>query len=264
MHRIHTEHLPDTVDDLCGRPLIIDGQEAEHAVKVKRLVSGETVEVLDGRGRVASGTVNGLGGHGKGRRRELIVDVSCIRRVEPVRPIVHVFSATPKGGRVDEMIDQLAQAGAAAWSPLETERGVVEPRETKLERLHRIARESSKQSGRAWDLLLGERTSMPRALDADTSDAALQELGVGTNERAQVIVADGSGEPTRAAELDAWTSSRGVIRLLVGPEGGWTEAELAYAKGAGARVARFGPQIMRIETAAVVAAGVLLSHARST
>ena len=67
----------------------------------------------------------------------------------------------------------------------------------------------------------------------------------------RLVVADASGGAWRAAEAER-------IRLLVGPEGGWTAEELAAARGAGAEVARFGAHVMRIETAAVVACGMLV------
>jgi 16S rRNA (uracil1498-N3)-methyltransferase len=54
------------------------------------------------------------------------------------------------------------------------------------------------------------------------------------------------------------------VRLLVGPEGGWAAEELETARAAGARVARFGPHVMRIETAAVAACAVVLDQEMRT
>jgi 16S rRNA (uracil1498-N3)-methyltransferase len=67
------------------------------------------------------------------------------------------------------------------------------------------------------------------------------------------VIADAGGQPYEPGKEDR-------VRLLVGPEGGWTEGELADAVEAGARVVRFGRHVMRIETAAVVAAGIILGH----
>ena len=151
-------------------------------------------------------------------------------------PRVHVHSATPKGGRVDEMIDALSQVGAAAWSPLRTARGVVDPRDTKMERLERIAIEASKQCGRAWKLELGAAKSLDDVL----------HLG------GRVLVADASGQEYE----DRGRTDE--IHLLVGPEGGWTVEEIEAMRRAGTAVVRFGPHVMRIETAAVVGVGVIL------
>lgn len=247
MHRIYLEDGP--ISDFVGphipaaapRPrLIVTGEEARHAAKVKRVEPGEVVEVLDGRGTVARGCVLRAGPESGGRGgREWVVEVE-VETVTPaarVRPRVEVWSATPKGGRVDELIDGLSQIGAAAWTPLATARGVVSPRETKLGRLQRVAWEAAKQCGRAWALEIGPERPFAESLRAEEGVA--------------VVLADGAGapyEPTGAA----------TVRLLIGPEGGWSEAELALARELGVGVARFGPHAMRIETAAVVAAGIVL------
>lgn len=261
MHRIHAEHLPERLDDLPRRRLIIDGPEAEHALRVKRLVPGEAVEVLDGRGRVARGTV-GDGGTSEPRRPrrdwtlELVLD--SLGPAAPARPVLHVCSATPKGGRVDDMIDQLAQAGAAAWSPLLTARGVVDPRDSKLARLERIAREASKQAGRAWDLALGDPVAFASAVDPGWACRSMDVLSSAAGQGVRVLIADAGGEPPG----DLLNAPAGLMRLLIGPEGGFTDEELALANERGAKRVRFGPHTMRIETAAVVAAGVIMSQSR--
>ncbi len=60
---------------------------------------------------------------------------------------------------------------------------------------------------------------------------------------------------------DAGETGGAPVRLLIGPEGGWTPAELGRARDAGATIARFGAHTMRIETAALGTAAILLSNA---
>lgn len=216
-----------------GETVEITGREAFHAVSVKRVRVGESVELLDGTGTVGAGVVErAQSDRGRGDPR-LLIRVSAVRVEAPGRPALRVFTAAPKGDRLEQMIDQLAQVGAATWGLLETARGVVEPREHKLERVERIGHEAAKQCGRAHFL----KIAGPR--------------GVGSFAGPGVVVADASGGPYAAgglAELD----------VLVGPEGGFTDEELGTLRGAGARVARFGPHVLRVETAAVVAAAVVL------
>jgi 16S rRNA (uracil1498-N3)-methyltransferase len=237
-HRLALPDLRPSPGDLVE----VAGREAFHAVSVKRLRVGEAVEVLDGAGLVASGLVEQIrGDRGSHREPALLVRIQAVRHETPVRPAVRVWSAAPKGDRLEQMLDQLAQVGAASWGLLETARGVVEPREHKLERLSRIAAESAKQCGRAHALTL----SPPRDI------ASFRGSGV--------LVADASGTPATLAQGES--PALPEIDLLIGPEGGFTPEELATLKAAGARVARFGPHVMRIETAAVIAAGCLLAHA---
>ena len=232
MHTIFAEDFGTTGGEP-GARFIVEGDEAAHAVRVKRVGVGEVVRVLNGAGLVGLARVE------EARKGSVALILDEVSRAEPVVPVVHVWSATPKGGRLDRMIDGLAQVGAASWTALETARGVVDPRETKLERIERLAAEASKQSGRAWRLDCLGKGTLERALRRDASDVA-------------VVLADGGGEPYRR-------SGCREIRLLIGPEGGWTDGERAMAIEAGATVSRFGAHVMRVETAAVVGAGCVLA-----
>lgn len=214
--------------------LVITGEEAHHAARVKRLEIGDQIDLLNGRGAIARAAVKGL----RKERREWAIELEVgeLCRIEPVRPRVEVWSPAPKGARLEEMIEGISEVGAASWQPLHAERAVAEPRQTRLDRLARTCIEAAKQCGRAWLLELGAGGDVPRALAG-----------------APVVVADAAGEPLER-------SAEPLLRLLVGPEGGWSEREIAAFRKAGARICRFGPHTMRIETAAVVAAGVILAR----
>ncbi len=236
IHRLYIDGAPR----LMKGEVSIRGEEARHAVRVKRVGEGAEVEILDGQGSVAIGRVLGARRERSGEW-ELRVGVGEIRCVEPVSPRVEVWSGVPKGPRVAELIEGVSQAGAAAWRGLRSERSVAEAGDQKLERLRRIASESSKQCGRAWLLEIGSPGTFEEALRAPPASSS----------GARLVVADAGGGPYERTGAE-------TIRLLVGPEGGWSERELAAAREAGALLARFGPHAMRIETAAVVATAVVL------
>lgn len=251
MHRIWADITSRSPGDLVP----IDPDEAQHALKVKRLGPADEIELLSGEGVIARATIvepesatPQESRHGKRSRtaEQLWVRLDAVRSVPPTTPRVHVHCATPKGQRVDELIDQLSQSGAASWTPLVCARSIVEPRAHKLERLERIAREACKQCGRAWTLAIHPSISLTSALSA------------AAHARMHLVIADASGSPWEALSNDRAESPQ--VALFIGPEGGFTPEELAMAQAAGARVARFGPHVMRIETAAVVATGILLSH----
>lgn len=230
VHRIHLEE-PVVVGILSVR-----GEEAHHAARVKRLEVGERVEVLDGRGGVGLGVLKEI----TKDREGWVVGVSVERaeRVGPVVPRVEVCSAAPKGSRLSELVDGLAQVGAAVWRPLITERGARE--NWRRDKVERVAMEASKQSGRAWRMEIGTELRFEEALRPS-------EPGQ------RVVLADASGE--------RYVGGAESVRLLIGPEGGWTTQELELARGAGVSVSTFGVHVMRIETAAVVAAGLALGAA---
>jgi 16S rRNA (uracil1498-N3)-methyltransferase len=217
--------------------LTIDGEEAAHAIKSRRLRAGDLVAVTDGRGILVTARIENA--------RKTSIDLAVVERAQAPRiaPALHVRTATPKGQRLDKMVDQLSQVGAASWAPIETKLGVVDPGDRKLDRLSRIAIEAAKQCRRSWLLEIGASTPLHTAVRATQS----------------IVIADTTGDPYRA-------TGTGEITLLIGPEGGFTEDEIAAARtqgGPGAVVASFGPLAMRIETAAVVAAGIIIAAERA-
>ncbi|MEL7472804.1 MAG: RsmE family RNA methyltransferase [Planctomycetota bacterium] len=233
-HRIHLDDPPEPFDR--GSTITIVGDEAKHAARVKRLEEGARVELLPGDGRVGVGAVRAIG---KGKDGwTLDVGIELVRRVEPVRPTLEIWSSPPKGSRLEQMVDQLAQIGVAAWAPLSAERTVVDPREGKLERLDRIASEASKQCGRAWRLRIGPGGGIDRALGDDLPVVA--------------------GDATGVAYHDERVASADRVRLLIGPEGDWSDAERTRFDALDIPRVAFGPHVMRIETAAVAIASVVM------
>lgn len=223
-----------------GAEMTLEGDDAHHLVRVKRAQAGDEVVLLDGRGRVAASSIVRTGK--QGRDGWLVtVRLAGVEIKEKVKPEIQVWTAAPKGDRLHAMIDGLSQVGAASWAPMVTARTVVEPSEGKIERLHRVAMESAKQCGRAW------------MLEIDVGGEFRDALAPGMS----VVVADGSGEEYEAKG----DVGDGPVRVLIGPEGGLAPEELERARASGARVCRFGPHVMRIETAAqAVVARILAAH----
>lgn len=232
MPREHRLFIPDF--DARDDELVITGEEADHARKARRAAAGDRVTILTGAGILAECEILDA-------KRDLRLRVREVREIEPERPMIEVFAATPKGPRADDMVDALSQAGAHSWTPLETKWSVVEPRKNKMERMGRIAAESAKQCLRAWTMRIEELTQFRDALAVEPGCA--------------LVIADQSGS--------AYTPSGAErVRLLIGPEGGWTDDELAAARDAGARVACFGPHVMRIEVAAPIACAIIHDQER--
>lgn len=215
----------------------IEGEEARHAARVKRLRLGEAVEVISGDGRRAAAAVSEIRKQGQAWVVDLAAEASTLD--PPPSPLVEVCSPPPKGERLERMIDQLSQVGAWRWCPLVTERSGPPPRPGKLDRLQRVAIEAAKQCGRSRLLEIGAPVALAEAL-ARTDGWAVT-----------MVDAEGDGAPETSHNL----------RILVGPEGGWTGAERAAAEAAGARLVRLGALTMRVELAAVVGAAVALAGA---
>ncbi len=221
-----------------GQDLVFTGDEARHAQRVKRVKAGEVVLALDGTGVQVTGEVVGVG-------RELVVRILESKQASPPSPAVEVWAPMPKGSASGDLVDMLSQVGAASWIPMATKRSVSPLSEAKRPRLERVAVEACKQSRRAWVLEVGRETPMRDALCKNDTP---------------LLIADQGGAPVRSA-LEG-IAAPGRVRLLVGPEGGFTDEERSGAIDAGAVACSFGPHVLRIEVAAAVGCASVLDTYR--
>jgi 16S rRNA (uracil1498-N3)-methyltransferase len=213
--------------------------EAHHGLHVLRLTRGDEIIGLDGQGGAWPLRVTAAG------RRELVLEPAGeAHRYLPPRPALEIALSLPRGGRAEDNLDRLTQLGVAAVRPTLFERTQGPDRELserRRERLERVAREACKQSGRPW---------LPRIH--------------GPEAFGEVLALEGPAallDPTGEVRLLDWLSGqRGAseLRLLVGPEGGATEGELAAARKAGAALVSLAGPVLRIETAAELACGLAL------
>lgn len=234
IHRILLESLAP----LAGARIVIGGDEAHHAARVKRCAVGDVVELLNGRGTRGPAVIRDIRKSRQGEW-ELELEVTDIATDERAAPRLEVFAPAAKGERLEEMIDGLSQVGADAYRPLLTTRTVVDPREGKMNRLRRVAAESLKQCGRGWLLEIGDAIGFAEAIKPTPGTL--------------VLAADASGGTPPAAAVG---KAERVV-LLVGPEGGFSDEEFAQLKASGVTLFRFAPHVLRVETAAVVGAAMI-------
>lgn len=225
------------------RTVVLDGDEARHAATVRRVRAGEYVGVSDGAGTMARCVVEAV--HA-GREPELELSVEHRWCVELPEPRVTVVQALVKGERGELAVELATEAGADTVIPWRAARSVARwddgVRGAKgLRRWRRTAESAAKQSDRAW---------LPNVADpVDTN--RLAEL-VRAADRALILDA---GADSAFAELNL--PARGELLVVVGPEGGLNEAELAALDAAGAVRTRLGPTVLRASTAAAVVLGAI-------
>lgn len=211
----------------------LDADEAHHLRDVLRLTSGQAVELFDTQGRRASAILDRVD------HNHVTARVEQIDERTGGRTII-VASAVPKNERADWMIEKLSEVGVARWIPLQTARSVVHPSGTsKFDRWKRIAIESAKQSRRMGVMEIAELTSLASVALESTTPILLSTR-------------DNSVPLSRALP-------NGALTLLIGPEGGWTDAEIEQLVARGSVEASLTSTVLRLETAAVVAAGLIAS-----
>jgi len=233
--------LPDGVVPDVGSAARLAGAEGHHAADVRRLRAGEAVELVDGRGLRVRGRVDAVS------RGELSVEVVAVAREPAPSPRLVVVQALPKGDRGELAVELLTELGVDEIMPWAAARCVAQWRgergERALARWRSTAREAAKQARRAWVPEVAPLATMSQVADRLRSAA----LPLVLHEDASDWQADDVPDD-------------GEVVIVVGPEGGITDEELAAFAAAGAREVRLGPTVLRTSTAGVVAAAVLLSR----
>jgi 16S rRNA (uracil1498-N3)-methyltransferase len=241
----------------------VTGPEAHHLATVCRLRRGDAVRLFNGDGREYSARV------GKVMRKAVQLEV--LGAEKPARELsfaLEVAAPLPKGDRALFLIEKLTELGVTLFIPLSCARSVVHPGAGKREKLHRHVIEASKQCGRnvlmqISDLVEWEsycRRAAPGEIcmlahPGECSSLAPREAASSRGARGLHSV------PPLAL---AGASPVSVVRAAVGPEGGFTEAEVALARGRGWQLIDLGPRILRIETAALaLAAQIVATDAQS-
>lgn len=227
---IRRVHVPSLL--LGPNRLPID--QAHHLRDVLRLEPGTIVELFDSSGNVGCGPLE-VGDDG------LDVELASFTRASASALRLVIASAVPKGDRADWLVEKLSELGVAEWQPLAAERSVVLPTgRGKADRWTRIAVESAKQSRRAGVMSIGNLVSVEHAMASRDGMMLVASTAPG-------------GDPLRLVEVDAQSAT-----VFIGPEGGWTDAELERFAAAKARPISLTATVLRLETAAVAAAAVLL------
>jgi 16S rRNA (uracil1498-N3)-methyltransferase len=226
-----------------GETVVLATDDAHHAIRSLRLRPGDRFTSSDGRGGLARCRVVRASG--------LLLEGEVEERVTEARPrpVLRVLLSPPKGERLTWAVQKLVEVGADEIVLVEAARSV---RRWKGERASRagdrvdaVAREAAKQARRRF---------LPEVSGPAGWSPA---LGEALNAGPTVVLWERAGDGLLGL-LPAKPPER--LALVVGPEGGIPEEEAAAARERGALLASLGPNVLRTETAAVVAAAVALAR----
>ncbi len=226
-------------EDISGDVVRIEESEAHHMLHVLRMKKGAEVTLFDGRGNIAQGVVELV------TKRE--VECKVLMRTQAAEAIpegVTIAVSPPKGDRLRWMVEKLTELGVQRLILLQTERTVVTPGETRLEKLRSAVIAACKQARRPWLMEISPLTDLPEVLSTSQGSGDLIRLA----------------HPGQQLQSEWWRTQAGEKSLLlVGPEGGFCEHEVVLAMEAGAVQVAWPGTILRTETAALVFCGLLLA-----
>lgn len=241
---------PGTLDQqVPGSSFVLDGPEARHAVTVKRVGVGETVDIADGAGKRLTGSVTAAA------PGELTVE--CARLTAERRPDVRLVlvQALAKGDRDELAAETATELGIDAVVPWQAERSIVRWKAERAAKAHAkwesVVAAAAKQARRAWI------PEVRPAVDGAGLQAAVAaaDLAIILHEDAvrplrQVLESwrSAAGAHTDSASPDAPEAAREVL-LIVGPEGGISPREVTRLCDAGAVTALLGHHVLRSSTA---------------
>ncbi len=238
-------YVPGISGRAAGEVLPLGEDESRH-VRALRLEHGARIQLTDGDGSLWEGRL------AEGGRSATCVLESVLSPAAAL-PVELAFGVGNKA-HVMWLIEKATEMGVGRLVPLESERtrSVADAGRSPAfwSKAERRAISAMKQSGGAW---LPEMES-PRSL-VDYAERAAGSAGLGANGTTLRVRLDGSGDGLRRV-LDPWGGT-GRLELLVGPEGGWSDGEVALLDGAGFRPASLGPLVLRFETAAIAGLAIV-------
>jgi 16S rRNA (uracil1498-N3)-methyltransferase len=222
--------VPDLPSQV-GSSYSFNSEDANHAIKVLRIEVGEIFRVSDGNGGWAIVQVNEV------TKRSLETTVLEVGRQEPLEIQFTVVQALPKSDRAKEAVELLTEAGADVIVPWLANRSIS--RTEVISKFATTAREASKQSRRLFIPQLHETVKEKGVIELIKS----ADLALVFHESAQVKLSE---------IITPQTKARNVV-IVIGPEGGITDEELAAFAAAGAQIAGLGRPILRSAHAGLAA-----------
>ncbi|CAD7849072.1 MAG: 16S rRNA (uracil(1498)-N(3))-methyltransferase (EC 2.1.1.193) [Olavius algarvensis Delta 4 endosymbiont] len=224
-----------------GNTCVITGPDAKHMINVLRLKADDRVVLFDGTGWEYAAVIQAIS---SGEVRLSVHNSRPGLAESPAR--ITVAQGFLKDKKMDTLIRQLTELGISRWVPYFGVRSVARPDAQRLSkrtaRWHKIATEALKQC---------RRSQLPEIEPAADFSAVLQ---LAASAAVKLIFWEAESAPLRSAELGGLP--QGDVFIILGPEGGFVEAEIEQARRAGFQSVSLGPRILRAETA-TLAAGTL-------
>lgn len=240
-------HLFLPPEQISGDTALILGNDHQHLARVLRVKLSESLVLLDNAGNAFEAVVEAV------EKNQTRARITGRREPLPEPPVfLSVAQALGKGDKLEQVLQHGTEAGASRFMPVRAERSVVDiPANRVADRLIRwqqIAKGAAEQSGRSR---IAEVT-----LPVTFADMLVRAQSPGT---LGLLLHPDTESQTLSSCLHQ-AEQTGQILLAVGPEGGWSPAEVSAARAANLSLISLGPRILRTETAALIAISQILYH----
>ncbi len=247
------------IQNIHGKEAVIKDQDAKHLANVMRLSPGDVLEICDGQGRDFKTEIRTIS--------SVSVTLDIIEELSYASESpAHIIFAQGmlKDKKMDMLVRHLTELGIAEWIPFFAERSVPKPNLKKIrqrrERWERIAREALNQCGRSVVPYIGMPVQFNELIQS-YDDSYIQKIIFWEKSSCPIDVIRGK-EPADKIKTDSvaghnnHTPGKKII-ILTGPEGGFTEDEIKFARRNGFKACSLGPRILRAETASIAACALV-------
>lgn len=222
---------------LSGDSITFPPDESAHMVASLRVARGDIVMATDGAGRLFEAQIEDAG------RKLTVARVTRVEKIAPPGVKLRLYQGMIRPQRMDLIVEKCVELGVTSIVPVFTQRSLERDAGARLSRWKKIALEAMKQSLRVY---------LPEIYDVGPLGRVLEEAG-GLE---RLLVAH-EGEAARPLEAADVAIGKGEIGLFIGPEGGFSEAEMRAFKGLGATVFGMGRARLKSETAAIAAVALI-------
>jgi 16S rRNA (uracil1498-N3)-methyltransferase len=243
---MHTLYVPPSQID--ANTATITDSECHHLRNVLRIIPGETIRIIDGQGNVYTAEILDAPTNRSSSEARI-----CTHKFHtPPSPTLTLFQGLPKNDKMELILQKTTELGVTQIIPLHSEHALQKPSQNRYERWHRVLISATKQCKRSW---------LPELCEAQQFEASLAQLKRFSLRLLLSPHAEQASIPPHAQiqhikTVLRETPSTSTIALFVGPEGGFSNQEITAAIQNGCIPVTLGTNILRTETAAIVAIAV--------
>lgn len=223
-------------NDITDNIITIKDKDAYHIARSLRMAVGDEISVCDECGAVYLACLTKI------RDEECYAEITSKVETSTESPVeITLYMAYPKGDKLETIVQKSVELGASVIVPFESSRCIKRPAEDKLDkitdRLNRIAEEAAKQCKRS------KLPSVERMIKFSELQRQINSYDL------TLFCYEGEGTESLKSVLNKYKKQSGRIAVIVGSEGGFSEAEAESITDKGARCVNLGPRILRCETA---------------
>jgi len=230
-------------ENIKNNTFIIDAEQAHYVATVRRFNAGDEIMLFDGAGNSYKAKISAAS-------KEQITGNILSSSYKMPEFKINLYTAIPKGDRFEWLIEKAGELGVTAIIPIVTKRSVQnEISLNKLERYNKISMAASSQCGR--NDIMGVK--MPLDFKTACTQAAADKNFI------NILSWESSNKTETLNEVKNFSGAN----IFIGPEGGFENEEVEFAKALGFKTITLGENILRTETAGIVSAVLLLRLKRN-